>query len=242
MVQNSIIFNPTSLTELRDVIEYLMKFSDAQRIIVNAFRQNCAGDSNSQEEVKKLKRQIEEKENDIANYIMELSRYSEKMEKKEVELRLIQEDYNKLQESLNQKEKDFKNIRDSYEKQLSEKENEIKGLRQQLETFSVSYGADESNTIAYFEINNGHLEETMINKEALYCAKRNGKSYIFGINFDGPIRKACDNPDKYLKPFCEIIRGVEGATNISQEKTGEAELMGTELVVNRKVEICMIKE
>lgn len=222
MVQNSIVFNPASLRDLQDVIEYLMKFSDSKRIIINLFHQEYAsGLTFSEEDIKKLRNQVEDQ-----------------IQKN----RLTQDKCDELQKSLNQKEKDFESMIDSYNKQLNEKDNEIKKLRHKLETFSISYGAEDLSTIAYFEVNNGHLEETMINKEALYCAKRENGCYRFGINYDGPIRTACENPDKFIKPFCKIIGFVEGATSISQRNFGEAELMGTELVVNRKVEIDMIKE
>lgn len=129
-------------------------------------------------------------------------------------------------------------------REIDSKEQEINKLKKLLESYSVSFGSDDPNEKIFFEVSEeGHLTETCIESDSLYYACKTDEHYRYSINTEnGPIKKACDNIELYLAPYCEIVDSVNDANFIQMIKVGTAKFHNTKFEVIQKVKIKLIKQ
>ena len=192
-----------------------------------------------QDETIKQTEKIEKKDKAIEDLKNELSKFKKDSQENEETLnKMIAEAEEKFQKA----EKDIEQLKANHTSEIAEKDQEINELKKMLESYSVSFGADDPSEKKYFKVNDGILTETTIVKSSSYCASKKGDFYKFAINYYGPIKAACDNVELYLEPFCEIVERTEGANFIALHEIGTAKYNGSGLQVIEKAKISLIKQ
>lgn len=195
---------------------------------VNRHRKDAARSSEQIEQkekkIEELKQKIEElqdvinsKEND--NKVLE-NMIKEEAEKKKEELSKKDDEIRKTQDQANRKQRDL--------------EDQIKALKEKLSDI-IPDDVVDGQTIK-FKIEEGNRLLQTGQQNAAYIAQvvSDGTvAYQFNVD-DGPSRKACQEKDVMLMPFCDIEYDEgEGACVIRMVRFGKARLSG---VVQKSIE------
>lgn len=193
-------------------------------------------------ENKKYKDTIKELNIEIDLHIDENKKNQDSVSDKDRKISELNKEIEKCKQEKKQLENEIQQNFCTYKKNIEELNKEITKLKEMLENYPVSYGTDNPSDKLFFEVtDNKILEQSMISKNSLYYAQKNGELYELAINTEYPMKKAISNCDYYISPFCDIQVEMSEANTISIKSFGKANLIGSQLKVIEKPKVSLIK-